>query len=102
MDVKGLSEDVKTLQENYLLKDIKTIMGMAEKLTTDQLFIFLKQYRTKYLNRLLNKEVYRDMSNGKFSINGYYFDAISDEELSDVDISQNYISYLVPLFKILI
>jgi hypothetical protein len=102
LDVKGISEESRELQKDYLLKDIKKILSMSEKLSTDQLFTFLKQYRSKYLNKQLNKEVYRDMSNGKFSINGYYFDSVADEELENVDISQNYINYLVPLFKVLI
>jgi hypothetical protein len=102
MEIKGLSEDVRNLQENYLLKDIRKIMSMSEKLTSDQMFLFLKQYRSKYLNRQLDKEAYRDMETGKYSVDGYYMDNISDEVFSDLDISQNYINYLVPLFKALI
>jgi hypothetical protein len=102
LDVKGLSEEVRNLQENYLLKDIKKIMSMAEKLTPDQLFLILKQYRSKYLNRQLDKEAYRDMETGKYEVNGYYLDTISDDIVDNIDISQNYINYLVPLFKALI
>lgn len=102
LDVKGVGDEIRELQKDYLLKDTKKIFSMAERLTSDQLFVFLKQYRSKYLNRQLNKEVYRDLGNGKFSINGYFFDTIGDEELADVDISQNYINYLVPLFKALL
>jgi hypothetical protein len=102
LDVKGISDEIRELQKDYLLKDIKKIISMSEKLSSDQLFVFLKQYRSKYLNRQLNKEVYRDMTNGKFSLNDYFLDSVSDDELIDVDISQNYINYLVPLFKALI
>lgn len=102
LDVKGISDESRVSQEKYLLNDIKRIMAMAEKITPDQLFLILKQYRSKYLNRQLNKETYRNMDNGKFEVNGYFLDTISDDSLADVDISQNYISYLVPLFKALI
>jgi hypothetical protein len=101
-EIKGLSEESKVLQEKYLLKDIKKIMSMSEKLTNDQMFTFLKQYRSKYLNRQLDRESYRDIDTGKYSINGYFMDTVSEDDLKDVDISQNYINYLVPLFKALI
>jgi hypothetical protein len=102
LDIKGIPEEIKQKQENYLLKDIKKIIGMAEKLTSDQLFLFLKQYRSKYLNLKLDKEVYRDMETGKYSVHGYLLDDVDEETLKEIDISQNYISYLVPLFKTLI
>ena len=102
LDVKGIPEETKAKQEDYLLKDIKKIIAMAEKLTSDQLFLFLKQYRSKYLNLKLDREVYRDMETGMYSVNGYLLENIDDEMLKGIDISQNYISYLVPLFKLLI
>jgi hypothetical protein len=102
LEIKGLSEEGKIPQEKYFLKDIKKIISMAEKLTGDQLFLFLKQYRSKYLNKQLDKETYRDLESGKFSVDGYMLDTIGDENLEGLDISQNYIKYLVPLFKALI
>jgi hypothetical protein len=102
MDIKGIAEESKELQKEYLLKDIKKTISMSEKIPSDQLFSILKQYRSKYLNRKLNKEVYRDVSDGKFLMNGYFLDSISEEELKDVDITQNYINYLIPLFKLFV
>jgi hypothetical protein len=102
LELKGFTEENKVKQEGYLLKDIKKIMMMSEKLTNEQLFTFLKQYRTKYLGRQLNRETYRDIETGKFSVEGYYMEDISDEILSTADISQNYINYLLPLFNAVI
>jgi len=102
LDIKGLSEDVREKQKDYLLKDIRKIIGMGEKLSSDQMFLFLKQYRSKYLNGKLDKETYRDLETGMYSVNGYQMIDISEDMIKDVDISQNYINYLVPLFKLLV
>jgi len=102
LDIKGLSEDVKNQQEAYFLKDIKKIMSLGEKVSSDQMFLFLKQYRSKYLNRKLEKETYRDLEMGLYSLGNYQISTIDAEMLKDIDISQNYIKYLIPLFKLLI
>jgi hypothetical protein len=102
LEIKGLSEDPKKLQQDFLLRDIKKIMSMAEKLTSDQLFVFLKQYRSKYLSRSLSPETYRDLDSGLFEMEGYQLDHASQEMLADVDISQNYIKYMIPLFSALV
>jgi hypothetical protein len=102
LELKGFTEEARTKQNDYLIKDIKRIMSMSEKLTNEQLFLFIKQYRSKYLNRQLSKETYRDIDTGKFSVDGYYMEEISDELLASVDISQNYINYLLPLFNAVI
>jgi len=99
MDIKGLHEEVKNLQENYLLKDIKKFLQLGEKVTGIQLLGLLKTYRSKYLNKQLDKETYRDMDSGKFAVGDYQLDNISDEMLASVDISQNYISYILPLIQ---
>ena len=83
-DIKGLPEDAKKLQEEYLIKDIKRLIALAEKLTPDKLFILLKQYRSKYLKRQLDPATYRDLNTGRYSVGDYFFDAVSQEELKEV------------------
>jgi hypothetical protein len=99
MDVKGLHEESKILHENYLLKDIKKFMEFGEKLTDTQMYNALKTYRSKYLNRELPIDTYRDIETGKFSVGEYQLDSVSNEMLASVDISQNYINYILPLIQ---
>ena len=73
-----------------------------ESISSDDLFNILKSYRKKYLNRELKKETYRDLLTGKYRIGNYTFDDISDDMIESVDISQNYINFLIPLFRLLI
>jgi hypothetical protein len=102
LELKGFTEENRNKQNDYLLKDIKKIMTMSEKLINEQLFVFLKQYRSKYLNRQLDIETYRDIETGKFSVDDYFMEDISKELLQSADISQNYINYLLPLFNAVI
>ena len=102
MDVKGIPEEAKAQQEKFLLRDLRKILSMGEKLTADQMFTFLKQYRSKYLGRQLEHGTYRDLESGMFSVDGYAMDSVSQETLAGLDISQNYIKYLVPLFRALL
>jgi hypothetical protein len=102
MEIKGISDESRNYHKNYILKDIKKIISMSEKLTADQMFTFLKNYRSKYLNRELNKETYRDLETNKFLVDGYYLEDISDEMLPSIDLSQNYLNYLLPLFNLIV
>jgi hypothetical protein len=102
MDIKGLGEEVRNLQGKYLIADIKRFLGLGEKVTDAQMLTLLKSYRSKYLNRQLPVETYRDMDSGKFSMGDYQLDNISEDMLSSVDISQNYINYILPLIQNLI
>lgn len=99
LDVKGISSDVKEKQKDYFLNDIRKILMAGEKLSADQLYIMIKSYRSKYLNRQLNIETYRDLSSGCFSVGRYDLDAVSSDMINDIDISQNYLNYIVPLIN---
>lgn len=102
LDIKGLSSDAINRQERYLLKDIKQILKSAEKLDSTSLYRFLKNYRSKYLNRLLDKEYYRELDSGRFRIGSYLLTEIDDEMLQEVDVSQNYIGYILPIINMLL
>ena len=102
LTVKGIGSETQEFQEDYLLKDIKTIMKMAEKLMPDKMFAYLKKYRTKYLERKLDKNAYRNMDSGDFMIDGYSMKVLPDNLVDEVDIVYNYINYIVPLFRLLV
>lgn len=99
LDIKGLSDDVKALQKDYLLTDIKNILRRIEENGRDRMFEYLKKYRSNYLNRKLNIEVYRSLEDGLFRIGNYTFKNANMDMLQDLDISQNYINYIMPLFN---
>lgn len=99
LDVKGLDSDVIEKQKDFLLKDIKGFLRSGEKVSDDVLFRLLKSYRKKYLLRQLPVETYRELNTGYFRCNEYYFETCSQGMLSEIDISQNYMNYLLPLFQ---
>lgn len=97
LDVKGFSD------ENFkLFDDIRMILRSAEKLDADQLYNILKKYRQQYLRRELPLETYKELDSGKFRVNGYLFDAVDEHVRMDIDISQNYLTYILPLFNIML
>lgn len=99
LDVKGLSSDVKEYQKNYFLKDICGMLKSGEKLDADRLYLMLKTYRSKYLNRQLDIETYRDLTSGRFHVGKYELESVSQDMINDIDISQNYLNYIVPLIN---
>lgn len=100
LDIKGLSEESKTLQKDFLLNDIKRLLRVSERVNQSQFFDLLKQYRRKYLDKLLPIDTYRSLDDdGLYRIQNYTIKNISQDMLQYVDISQNYINYLIPLFN---
>ena len=102
LEIKGLTEEAKKKQSEFILKDIKKIIKSGEKLQPDMMYVLLKNYRDKYLNRKLPVETYRELDSGKFRIGNYMLEDVSEDLLSDIDISQNYMNYILPMINILI
>ena len=46
------------------------------------------------LKEKLDKETYRDLDTGMFKLRDYGMENISDEDLQEIDITQNYLNYL--------
>lgn len=99
LDVKGISKDSVKHQENFLLKDIKGFLRSGEKVSSDVLFSLLKSYRSKYLNRQLPVETYRELDSGLFRMGKYTMDNIDESSLPYIDITQNYMNYILPLIQ---
>lgn len=102
LDVKGISEVSKEQGKDFILKDIGKILKCGEKLTQVQLFNYLKRYRSEYLNRKVNKETYREIDSEYFRYKENLLDDISDEMVKEIDISQNYINYVIPLISLML
>lgn len=97
--IKGISDE--NLEKCLFVNDLKSIMGMMEKLPDDQMFNYLKRYRAKYVAKELPLETYRNLESGKFSMGDYLLDN-GDGMLEYIDISQNYINFLLPMIRLII
>lgn len=99
LDVKGLSKEVVEKQNNFLLKDIKNFLRSGERVNQEMIFSLLKSYREKYLKRQLPLEVYRELDSGYFRVGDYQMESIDEDMKNEIDISQNYMNYILPLIQ---
>lgn len=102
LEVKGISSESISFQKNFLLKDITYLLKMAEKVDKQQMFTILKNYRRKYLNIELPIETYRELDTGMFRVGEYLTNEIDSSLKSNMDISQNYMNYILPLISMLL
>lgn len=104
-DIKGAAD-----KEHPLLKHICSIIKLNEKASNKELiFRSLQKLRLEYLERKLPIEFYREINPNKAfrlkdSYTKYllYLDEIDDELLDKIDISYNYMNFIVPLISTLI
>jgi len=104
-DVKGV-----TNKDHLLLTHIYSIIKLNEKVNNKEIvFKNLQNLRLKYLEKKLPLEYYREINpnNGYRFLEKYgrytpYVDEIDRDILDDIDISFNYINFIVPLISILI
>lgn len=99
LDVKGLSKEVVEKQNNFILKDIKNFLRSGERVNQEMIFSLLKSYREKYLKRQLPLEVYRELDSGYFRVGDYQMESIDEDMKNEIDISQNYMNYILPLIQ---
>ena len=102
LDIKGLPKEAVEKQQEYLIKDIKKFLRSAERLDTGSMFSLLANYRLKYLNRELPLETYRELNSGKFRLGKYLAENISEDMINDIDISQNYMNFILPMIQMII
>lgn len=102
LDIKGLSSNVIESQKDYFLKDMRYLLSMSEKVDKLQMFNILKNYRRKYLNMELPLETYRELDTGAFRVGEYLPTEVDESVRGDIDISQNYMNYLLPMFSLLL
>jgi hypothetical protein len=75
---------------------------MSEKISEEQLYSNLKQYRHDYLNRLLPIETYRQLDTGVFLVGNFEMNTVDESYIDQIDISFNYQNYVLPLIRILL
>ena len=104
-DIKGAVD-----KEHPLLKHICSIIKLNENVNNKELiFKNLQKLRSDYLQRKLPIEFYKEINpnNGYRLLERYtkyvlYLDSIDGELLKDIDISYNYINFIIPLITILV
>ena len=108
IDVKGIDDEKLKSHENGTLRVIRDVYDACVEYNMDQVKInaFMKGVVDAYIHRDLEFDSYREFNNeSNFRINMYghevLSDAITERDLSDVDISFNYLKIIIPLIKLL-
>jgi len=115
--VKGISDDIVQFHNDFLLNDIKKILRFSEGCTSISIKNILKKilfkFRSDYIGMNLDINYYREfnsMNSFKFkntnSIISFYLDEPSFLKKSkflknNLDITYNYLNYVIPLINIL-
>ena len=93
-------EIAKSIQDYDKVKlNVEEIQDMVEK----KLMEALALYQTMYLNKELPVETYRNLDTGMFEYGGQFeMDTIDEDYIEDVDVSYNYMTYVLPMIQILL
>ena len=105
--IKGLNDIV--VNNHPLIDEIKYIIKLSEYASKEEILNYLKELRKNYLNKDLINEYYLElspMSSYKLKLDScqgvFYSKYISDDNINDIDISYNYINFILPFIKILV
>jgi len=105
LTVRGISKSVIEKHQDYFLDFIKNIIRSCETFDKDKFLVFLDSQRKKYIDYRLDINCYREFNyNNKFKLE----DRLSGNLLmtenynEDLDISYNYINFLLPLISSII
>lgn len=103
IDVKGINDEL--IEKCHgIISDIKSLLNKSESLPIEDFFKVIQKYRSDYLNRKLPIESYRSLATGLFKTNSrreFEFDQLddNDENKKILNISDNYIGYILPLIQ---
>lgn len=107
LDVKGISDELLELHRDYMLDFLFNFFKMNEISKKKKVIELIKDFSYYYKRRDLNIEYYRELNvQSVFKINERLFGeklglrSIGDKDA--VDISYNYMHYIVPLIPILV
>jgi len=105
LDIKGINKDIISTHQDYFLKDIKLILKNME--TPKNNLSFINNYRNKYLNKSLPIECYREFNKNNlykliYDIDNRTVNLESCESFESLDISYNYINYILPIINVII
>lgn len=103
LDVKGIREEKLESHKDYMCKFLKDIFNLLETSSNDRIISKLKQFSKFYKSRSLEFQYYRELNPDS------YYTLMTDDGKSfksenyltgfDIDISYNYIVYILPLIQ---
>lgn len=109
--VKGISDEVLTLHEDYILKFLMKIFGYIESGNRRELYKYLSDFTTGYKHRTLEPGYYREFNQNSRMISDDGVTSYDDdtfipyegrEKVNHLNIDYNFANVLIPLMKILI
>lgn len=107
LDVKGISDERLELHKEYMLDFLQRIFKMLEISQKKQVISNLKEFSYYYKEKLLHPGYYRELNKDslyrmKLIVAGDILGLEAFTKIEDVDISYNYMNYVVPLINILL
>jgi hypothetical protein len=102
LDIKGVSQDTREFQKDFLFKDFYGIMKKSEILDNEAIFDIAKKYRSDYLGRRLPIGAYRDVLTGKYMLEGLAVDNADQSFINDIGIATNYKEFVLPFISNLV
>lgn len=110
LDIKGIRDEILLYHEKYFLTFLKRVFRLLENNNQKELIKFMKWFISNYKTRNLDIEYYRELSPDSLYIlnedvvgKSKYFntgiDNINYTSINDINISYNYIKYILPIIQ---
>lgn len=104
LDIKGISDDVLKLHEDYMIKFIKLFFHKMETENDTTVIDFMKRFITKYKRKELEVGYYRNFNHeSNYTLINNFTDSFMDyweDSKDDLDISYNFHEILLKLIQI--
>jgi len=107
LDVKGISDEKLKLHKDYMLDFLFRILKMFEISSRRQLITNIKEFSDYYKSKQLMIGYYRELNKDSLyklekTLQGALVGLLNSESIDGIDISYNYMNYIVPLLNILL
>lgn len=92
IEIKGISKDISSLHQKYLLSFISNTIFMMERYSVQDAMKYYSDFYEKYIKLELDIEYYREFnSGGRFKIknNNFYLSNIEEKDINLIDINYN-------------
>jgi hypothetical protein len=106
INIKGINDDMLEKHREFFLDDLVKIFKLVEGRDIGRRNMFIKSYRDLYLKKELDIGCYRQLDQLSMFL---YKDQIANsriliddiDDISKIDITYNYLNYLVPLYNMI-
>lgn len=107
VDVKGINDEKLIQHREYMLDFLYTLFKMNEISKRNKIIDYIKEFSHYYKRKKLNVNYYRELNEESlFRLNSeLYKNIIGSNSINDVsllDISYNYLHFVIPLMRILV